>query len=419
MPKIKLNAKLKAYSKAPFYGDYVRNPKNILTDYDPNIGYVLKDGIWIDVSELISETGLSIKELNQIIKDVQINLTAKLDQIKCFVDYSNHSIVFIDNSGNEYTYVLPTAASDNKTVGMNDENLIAVLDTPDNKSIKVVDIIYTEDNLGTTTRKESGKLQAYSLYAAEDPTKNLSEDDKDSYNDNYLSGFSIKNRLKKVEQTIADLEQYTQGIGGFIDPYRFFPDVDEKYNPYNQPLNTLNENVRNLVLTKYALSKFDQSSDFKPQTKVKDLYDNSIWVWNGSTWVNEGKDTIVNATNTGVLGAVTGVTYDSNNPDTKFKISIGVDSYGISNGIMSVNGLEDEFNKVIYKGFEDSQVTPNSYVQRTGSGTILSSPSTNDSEVVNQGQFNQWESSVAKLTAQDIASIVQSNFKVVTNGGQK
>ena len=391
MPQIKLTAKLKAYSKAPFYGDYIRNPKNTLDDYDSDIGYILRDGNWVDVNKLISETGLSIKELTQIIKDIQSNLTEKLDTIKCYIDYSKQSIIFIDDDGNEYVYILPTAATDNTTIGINKSNLITLLDTPDDKSIKVTDIIYSEDNFGAITKKESGKLKAYALYTGEDPTNNLSEEDKIKYNEEYISGYSVKDRLTKAEKAIYDLEQYTQGTGGFLDPYRFFPDIELKYNKYEQPLDTLAENLRNIVLTKYALDQFSQSSDFKLQTKVKDLYDNSIWVWNGSTWINEGKDTIVNATNTGILGAVTGVQYDSNNPETKFKISIGVDSYGISTGVMSVNGLQEEFNKVVYKSSGDADsTTSGSYVQRTSDGTIVANASIKDSDVINQGQFNNW-----------------------------
>lgn len=419
MPQIKLTAKLKAYSKAPFYGDYIRNPKNTLDDYDSDIGYILRDGNWVDVNKLISETGLSIKELTQVIKDIQSNLTEKLDTIKCYIDYSKQSIIFIDDDGNEYVYILPTAATDNTTIGINKSNLITLLDTPDDKSIKVTDIIYSEDNFGAITKKESGKLKAYALYTGEDPTNNLSEEDKIKYNEEYISGYSVKDRLTKAEKAIYDLEQYTQGTGGFLDPYRFFPDIELKYNKYEQPLDTLAENLRNIVLTKYALDQFSQSSDFKPQTKVKDLYDNSIWVWNGSTWINEGKDTIVNATNTGILGAVTGVQYDSNNPETKFKISIGVDSYGISTGVMSVNGLQEEFNKVVYKSSGDADsTTSGSYVQRTSDGTIVANASIKDSDVINQGQFNNWQNEIASLSTQDIANIVNDYFRPVTNGGK-
>ena len=420
MPQIKLIAKLKAYSKAPFYGDYVRYPENTVEDYRKDVGYILRDGKWVDTDTFLDETAVSIKELNQTIKDLESSLGTRVDNLKCYIDYTNQSLIFIDDVGNQYAYILPSASTDNITVGLTSASQITLLDTPDDKSIKVVDVVYKEDEFGVAVKKESGKLKAYSLYMAEDPTINLSQEDKDAYLNEYISGFDIKDRLEKHAKEIDSLKEYTQGIGGFLESYRFFPDVEAKYNTHNQPLDALSETVRNTVLTKYALDQVKQSADFKAQTKVKDLYDNSIWVWNGTTWINEGKDTIVNATNTGILGAVTGVAYDPNNPDTRFKISIGTDSYGISNGIMSVNGLEEAFTHVIYKGEGDSNSTaPGSYVQRTSSGTIVASASVNDSDVVNQGQFNEWQTNAAALTALEITSMVEEYFRPVTNGGQK
>ena len=44
MPQIKLQAKLQAYSRAPFYGDYIRDPKSLVPDYNSTTIYVFKDG---------------------------------------------------------------------------------------------------------------------------------------------------------------------------------------------------------------------------------------------------------------------------------------------------------------------------------------------------------------------------------------
>ena len=59
------------------------------------------------------------------------------------------------------------------------------------------------------------------------------------------------------------------------------------------------------------------------------------WVWEDS-----GFDTIVEATNDGVRGVVTGTKYDVLNEDTYFKVSIARD------GSMSVNHVEEEFAEV-------------------------------------------------------------------------
>ena len=70
-----LKAKLQAYSRAPFYGDYIRNPKSLLKDeYDPSKYYVFKDGSWINLEEASSKLGLSIEELSNELKRVESNL---------------------------------------------------------------------------------------------------------------------------------------------------------------------------------------------------------------------------------------------------------------------------------------------------------------------------------------------------------
>ena len=86
---------------------------------------------------------------------------------------------------------------------------------------------------------------------------------------------------------------------------------------------------------------------------------------------------------------------------------------------MSVNGLQEEFNKVVYKSSGDADsTTSGSYVQRTSDGTIVANASIKDSDVINQGQFNNWQNEIASLSTQDIANIVNDYFRPVTNGGK-
>ena len=126
------------------------------------------------------------------------------------------------------------------------------------------------------------------------------------------------------------MEAFIQGKGGFLDPYNF-----------GQALTNLSELDKNNALTEYAKQQLN-TDEIPDQTKVKNLYTGNIWVYisDKNVWVNEGQDTIVTATNDGVLGAVTGVEYDENDSNTKFRISIEKDESGLSTGKMLVNGLK-------------------------------------------------------------------------------
>lgn len=411
MPTITLKAKLQAYSRAPFYGDYVRQPAGILgSEYNKDVTYVLKDGSWIDLAKAVSDTGLSLDELTAKIEEVERNLLEDVRTISCYIDYNRQAIVFIDSNNQEYFYTLPSAATDNISIGLNDNSKITLLDKPDQKSIKVVDVEYSYDNILGIDKKISGKLRADALYSNTDPAIGLSPEDLAIYRSEYISGYDIKNRLSKAEKNIKDIESYIQGTGGFLDPYNF-----------GQSLTNIDELSRNQYLNNYAYSQLfnGEAQQLPDQTKVKNVYTGNIWVYiqETNTWINEGQDTIVTATNDGVLGAVTGVEYDRNNPDTKFKISIGKNENGFSNGLMEVNGLQEEFNKVIYRTETDANAaTANTYVQRTETGTIIANPAIIDNEVITQGQLNDWISSVI-ITDTEINDIVDKYFKPVQNNG--
>lgn len=420
MPQIKLKATLQAYSRAPFYGDYVRQPKGLLgTDYDPNDIYVLKNGTWIDLTEAASEIGMSIDQLKLKIEEVERSLTTSIENISCYIDYDKHSLIFVNNDGQVFNYIIPDAETDGKTIGRNSENQLIQLDTADEKTITVTDVVYEKDPNTGFTKKASGKIRAQALYVSEDPTKTsgLSDEDLIDFKSNYISGFDIKNRLQNIEKNVSDLESYVQGTGGFLDPYNF-----------SKSLLPLEEKDRNDILNNYAQEQLFGSADIDQQvpdqTKVKNIYTGNIWVFiqEKDTWVNEGQDTIVTATNDGVLGSVTGVEYDPSDSATKFKISIETIG-GLSTGKMSVNGLQDEFDKVVYKD-KNFSVDPikGTYVERTNYpdyeyGTVKTGDSVKDDDAVNQGQFNSWQIAVTSLTTENIYEIVEEYFKPKANGG--
>lgn len=374
MPSIQLKAKLRAYTRAPFYTDTVREaPKD-------DKQYVRLNGEWQPL-----DTSL-LKGTLEEYKEQLIKLQGQLDAVDIEFLPTTNQLVFIDGYGNKTFITLPQARVDHKTLGVNDQNNIYVMDTPDNKTIRVVDIeTKPREDDPYYQQKISGKLRVDAVYAEN--------------TDIYLSGQNILDRLDKAEKNISDLESYTQGTGGFLDPYNFGN-------------LTFNEN-RDSILNQYAYDiLFEGKPSLLPdQTKVKNTFDGHIWVYvqDTNTWLDEGADTIVNANNDGVLGAVTGVKYNPEDPKTKFKISIGEDGLGNANGIMSVNGLEEEFEKVVYDREASIDALPATYVKRTTFGTIATKDSEQDSDAVNQGQFTRWWEETS-MSDEDIFNIVNTLY---------
>ena len=108
MPIINLTATLQAYSKAPFYGDYIRQPKSIVENYDKNFFYVMHDGQWVDLVEASSTLGMSVEELIEQITALNNKIFGKngvVENIDVIID--RNKLIFIDGNGVEKTYILP------------------------------------------------------------------------------------------------------------------------------------------------------------------------------------------------------------------------------------------------------------------------------------------------------------------------
>ena len=389
-----LKAKLQAYSRAPFYGDYVRQPSSITSGYNKDIFYVLKDGNWVNLEEASSQLGISIEKLVDQIELLDDKVFGKNGVVQNInVDIKHNQLIFTDGSGISKTLSLPGTNVDNDSIGLNAAYELTTLDKPDDKTLKIVDVEYEDD--GIRLIKKSGKLRVDAIY--------------DSANNVYLDGFELSTRLNKTEKTLKSLEEYTLGTGGFLDPYNF------------GNLN-IDPELRNSILNNQAYEQLSNGipKQIDDQTKIKNLYDGHIWVYiqKENNWVDEGADTIVNANNDGVLGAVTGVSYNPTDLSTKFKISIEADSDGISTGKMSVNGLSEEFSKVAYIENFDAEVTPNSYIKRTTDGAVKVADAKNGDEAINLNQIHNLLDSLT-LTDIEIAYLVHEEYKPVENGGNK
>ena len=129
--------------------------------------------------------------------------------------------------------------------------------------------------------------------------------------------------LKKHKDKIHDLDARTKGIGGYLNAYNF-----QKATPTQDEL------------TDYALQQITGISDRTEifnQTKVKNLFDNNIWVLTNTPdseppvfeWANVGTEYVNVATNDGTQGIVTG-SYEE------------LEGFIDINGHITINGLEEK-----------------------------------------------------------------------------
>ena len=401
--QIKLKAILKAYSKSPLYNDFVRDiysQSNVsagtqyvrvykeILDNDGNASNVYT-GEWVPLDTTLLDK--SLKEYQEQVKSLENNL----DNINVSINLQTNKLKFVDGNGKVYFYELPDSKVDYNTINVNDNYILYVVDTPDGKTLKETDIIYEymdENNNPLPNEygiisKKSGKLRVTGIYIED--------------TDAIISGTELNSRLLKAEKDIRDLENYTQGIGGALDPinlgylYRLNPD-DEGYDPSNAE-------IRNEKLNNYAYTQLNSNGSNTPiaipdQTKIQNKYDGILWVYieKDHYWYNNGADVVVQANNEGVLGVITG-------SQEKFK------AYILDDGTVSINGLQEEFDKVIYD--ENASVTPdnNTYVKRSLTGQIKAIESIEDDDVINQGQFNKWQEDIS-VSHNDILSIVNSLY---------
>lgn len=375
MPSIQLQAKLRAYTRAPFYTDVVREAP------EDDVQYVRINGEWKPLDTALLQG--TVEEF----RDTVNKLRVQLDAVDLQFIPSTNQLVFIDGYGSKTYLTLPGTNVDGKTIGLTNTNSLYVIDTPDDITIKTVDIEtvpHPDDE--SIQKKISGKLRVDAIYAEDD---------------NYLSGKDIFDRLQAAEKNINDIEQIVQGTGGFLDPADFY---NNQYNPTDILLSFMTEAHRNSILSVYAHNQL-HTDTIPNQTKIKDIRQGYVWIWNGKTWINDGQDGVVNANNEGVLGVVRGVKYIPTDTTTKFKISIEEDSNRLPTGIMSVNGLQDEFDKVLYLNQTAVQPDSSTFVQRSFQGTVKTQDSQQPDDAINRREFTSWQESMF-ISSSDIKNIV-------------
>ena len=245
MAEIKLKAVLRAYSKSPFYNDFVRDiysqeETTSKTQYVRTYDEVIDDngnsnmvGAWVPLN-----TALLEKPLEEYAQQVA-SLKEGVNKISVRIDEKTNQLIFIDSLGRIYYDYLPQAKVDGTSIKLDDNFKLYSVDTPDGKTLKISDIVYKNgvDENGVpipdpTTGiidKISGKIRVEGIYI--------------NAIDSVMSGDELNSRLSKAEKNISDLEAYTQGTGGFLDPYNF-----------GKALGNLTKEERNLILNKEAYS---------------------------------------------------------------------------------------------------------------------------------------------------------------------
>lgn len=216
-------------------------------------------------------------------------------------------------------------------------------------------IKYPVDENTLITDQENGNIYATAI--RDDQSKITPQDIRDSNEsyDNHLDQHDKDiQRIDSVNQTQQDKIDYllirTAGTGGYLNAYDFgtaTPTQEE--------------------LTQYAIQdigNITSQSEIYNGTKVKNLYDNHIWVFNDdpelqNPWSDQGTDPIIlDANNDGLHGLVTG-SYE----DLEGFIDI--------KGHITINGLKEKLNSIdsVNNGLQN-QITKEVQDRTTADATL-------------------------------------------------
>lgn len=201
---------------------------------------------------------------------------------------------------------------------------------PDNLSIRMDDKnkLYVNYNFNSDTLfidKDSGKNNVEACALKLSDGKKLTSDKIN--NDLNNATYNISSLTYKVESALKKLNN----VNGYIASNNFKTD-----NPTQEQLTEFA--IKCISTTDNQITK-----DLIPNgTKIKNTYNQHIWVLNRVTsagltslkWEDFGSDNICVASNNGVHGLVTG-------SQDKFRGYIDI------NGVISINGLEEELNSIL------------------------------------------------------------------------
>ena len=227
-----------------------------------------------------------------------------------------------------------------------------------------IDIINNDDNIAITYTDSRGKTEYGSILKVRADNKTLKQDNhgviglKQSYNkdafvieDDVITPTKIRTndgRYVSAEYIYNDLKNATYNIGTLTNKLERLQKQINTSNGYIASNNFKSalpsqEKLTNFVLECLSGSFKEITKEQIPVgTKIKNTFDNHIWVFNRITlnglttyrWEDFGSDTICVASNNGVHGLVTG-------SDDKFEGHIDL------RGIITINGLREEIESLI------------------------------------------------------------------------
>lgn len=296
-----------------------------------------------NINEDIGEINEEIVKLHN--KDVELtNNIAEVKrharQISINYNEENKEVTFTNYDGGTNSFIVPKVDEDTltyrdtdhitlKKVYVDEETIsgLGTLESP-------LEITNKPDELTIITDKNSAQIYAGAI---RDDAGVITPQDIRDTNANTESEIerlddkidTTKEQLEEVnsnqQDQIDDLLTRTQGMGGYLNAYDF-----ETSTPTQEEL------------TQYAIQdigNITSQSEIYNGTKVKNLYDNHIWVFNDdpdlqNPWSDQGTDAIISdANNDGLHGLVTG-SYE--------------DYYGSidSLGRITINKLEEDLNSI-------------------------------------------------------------------------
>ena len=230
------------------------------------------------------------------------------------------------------------------------------------------DIIDNDDNLAVTYVNTDGKIEYGAIKKVLPDNLSIKMDDKNklyvNYNFNsdtlFVDNTSGKNNVEACALKLSDGKKLTSDkINNDLNNATYnISSLTYKVESALKKLNTVNgyiasNNFKTDEPTQEQLTEFaikcisttdnQITKDLIPNsTKIKNTYNQHIWVLNRITsagltslkWEDFGSDNICIANNNGVHGLVTG-------SQNKFRGYIDI------NGVISINGLEEELNSIL------------------------------------------------------------------------
>lgn len=313
-----------------------------------------------DINEDITEINSDIKDLQN--KDAELaNNIAEVKrharQISINYDEENKEVTFTNYDGGTNSFIVPKVDEDTLTYKdtdhitlkkvYTDEETISGLGTSESP----LEITNKPDELTIITDKNNAQIYAGAI---RDDAGVITPQDIRDTNANTESEIkrldnkidATKEQLEEVnsnqQDQIDDLLTRTQGMGGYLNAYDFgtaTPTQEE--------------------LTQYAIQdigNITEQSEIYDGTKVKNLYDNHIWVFNDdpdlqNPWSDQGADAIIaNANDDGLHGLVTGsIEYLEGSIDVEGHITIR----GLKEKLNSIDSVNNDLQNQITQEAED------------------------------------------------------------------